>query len=144
MSEEDKEGKEFEGMKDIKNLFRGVLGSDVEIKDNIDATEENVFVLFINKLDKVFVNEELIESKSGIDLTKHTEDLWFVVESCFKFLYGEDASDIIFWYVYKRYESKCKLKDDKGKKHKIDTPQKLWLYIKKRSYETGNDKMSEM
>ena len=43
----DEEEKEFEGMKDIKNLFREVLGSDVEIKDNIDATEENVFVLFI-------------------------------------------------------------------------------------------------
>jgi hypothetical protein len=141
MSEEEKE---FEGMKDIKNLFREVLGSDVEIKDNIDATEENVFVLFIEKLCKTLSNEEEIEKLSGIDLSKHTDDLWFVVENSFKFLYGEEATEIIFWYVYRRYEDKCKLEDENGKKHKIDTPQKLWLYVKNRSYGSGDDKMPEM
>jgi hypothetical protein len=138
------EEKEFEGMKDIKNLFREVLGSDVEIKDNIDATEENVFVVFIEKLEKTFSNEEEIEKLSGIDITKHTDNLWFVVENSFKFLYGEEATEIIFWYVYRRYEDKCKLEDENGKKHKIDTPQKLWLYVKNRSYGSGDDKMPEM
>jgi hypothetical protein len=140
----DEEEKEFEGMKDIKNLFREVLGSDVEIKDNIDATEENVFVVFIEKLEKTFSNEEEIEKLSGIDITKHTDNLWFVVENSFKFLYGEEATEIIFWYVYRRYEDKCKLEDENGKKHKIDTPQKLWLYVKNRSYGSGDDKMPEM
>ena len=140
----DEEEKEFEGMKDIKNLFREVLGSDVEIKDNIDATEENVFVVFIEKLEKTFSNEEEIEKLSGIDITKHTDNLWFVVENSFKFLYGEEETEIIFWYVYRRYEDKCKLEDENGKQHKIDTPQKLWLYVKNRSYGSGDDKMPEM
>jgi|TARA_R100000482_G_C5038813_1_gene107406 hypothetical protein len=140
MSEE-----EFEGMKDIKNLFREVLGSDVEIKDNIDATEENVFVLFIEKLDKAFILEEKTEALSGLDLTKITEDLWFVIENSFKFLYGEESTQVIFWYVYQRHESKCILEDEEGKKCKIDTPQKLWSYVKNRSYEEdGNDKMPEV
>ena len=140
MSEE-----EFEGMKDIKNLFREVLGSDVEIKDNIDATEEKIFVLFIEKLEKAFTLEEKTEEISGLDLTKITENLWFVIEHSFKFLYGEDSTQIIFWYVYQRYESKCILEDENGKEHKIDTPQKLWLHVKNRSYEEdGNDKMPEV
>ena len=140
MSEE-----EFEGMKDIKNLFREVLGSDVEIKDNIDATEENVFVLFIEKMDRAFTLEEKTEALSGLDLTKITEDLWFVIENSFKFLYGEESTQVIFWYIYQRHESKRILEDEEGKKCKIDTPQKLWSYVKNRSYEEdGNDKMPEV
>ena len=140
MSEE-----EFAGMKDIKNLFREVLGSDVEIKDNIDATEENVFVLFIEKLEKAFTLEEKTEELSGLDLTKITEGLWFVIEHSFKFLYGEESTQVIFWYVYQRNESKCILEDENGNKCKIDTPQKLWSYVKNRSYEEdGNDKMPEV
>ena len=39
---------EFEGINDIKELFNQILGSEVTIKDNLDATEEGVFLVFIN------------------------------------------------------------------------------------------------
>ena len=100
MSEE-----EFAGMKDIKNLFREVLGSDVEIKDNIDATEENVFILFIEKLEKAFTLEEKTEELSGLDLTKITEGLWFVIEHSFKFLYGEESTQVFYLYFQLIFEN---------------------------------------
>ena len=47
---------EFESLKDIKELFKMVLGSEVKIKDNIDATEEGVFCIFVEKLVILLIN----------------------------------------------------------------------------------------
>ena len=37
----------MEEFKDIKGLFKKLLGSEVNIKDNIKVTEQSVFCLFI-------------------------------------------------------------------------------------------------
>ena len=36
---------------DLKSLFKLILGTEVNIKDNIDETEEAVFKSFIQKLE---------------------------------------------------------------------------------------------
>lgn len=121
---------------DLKNLFNGVLGSEIKIKDNIDATEEKVFCLFIKKLDETFEMENKIYETAGIDLNKVNDGLWFVVENSFRFLYGEDATELIMWYVLNRTNEDGEveyLEDEDGKKHIIDTPQKLFKQIKGRN-----------
>ena len=40
---------EFDAMGDMKSLFKNILGSDITIKDNLKATEENVFKIIIDK-----------------------------------------------------------------------------------------------
>ena len=49
---------DFEGKKEIINLFNKILGSKVSIKDNISKTEETLFTYFVNKLDESHNNEE--------------------------------------------------------------------------------------
>ena len=44
----------FEGMNDVKNLFKEILGSDVIVSDSMDITEEIIFVVFIQKLEEAF------------------------------------------------------------------------------------------
>ena len=39
---------DFEGKKEIINLFNKILGSKVSIKDNISKTEETLFTYFVN------------------------------------------------------------------------------------------------
>ena len=36
---------QFEGTEDLKNLFKEILGSDVDIKDNLVITDESLFLL---------------------------------------------------------------------------------------------------
>ena len=126
---------------DLKNLFKGILGSEVKIKDNIDATEEKVFCLFIKKLDETFEMENKVYETAGIDLNKVNDGLWFVVENSFRFLYGESATELIIWYVFNRKDENGEveyLEDEDGKKYILDTPQKLWKQIKGR-YRTGDE-----
>ena len=49
---------EFEGINDIKELFNQILGSEVTIKDNLDATEEGVFLVFIKKIRRSLRNRK--------------------------------------------------------------------------------------
>ena len=126
------------GNEDLKKLFKLVLGTKVNIKDNIDATEEIIFEKFITKLEESYKLEEKTFEAGGIDLTKITEGLWFVVENQLRMLYGEDASQIIIWYIYDRFNPDGSIVPLEGPNEKLfilKNPKDLWSYIK---YKTSN------
>lgn len=126
---------EFEGIEDIKNLFNQILGSEVTIKDNIDATEEGVFLAFIKKLEKAYEVENQLFEVSGIELARVTDPLWFVLENTFKFLYGEEATGLIWWYIFDRFNpdgTVVPLEDESGKQYTFKDAKDLWSYIKYR------------
>lgn len=126
---------EFEGIDDIKDLFNQILGSEVIIKDNIDATEEGVFIVFIKKLEEAYNVENQLFEVSGIELAKVTDPLWFVLENAFKFLYGEEAADLVWWYIFDRFNpdgSVVPLEDENGKEYIFKDAKDLWSYIKYR------------
>lgn len=121
---------------DLKNLFKLVLGTEVNIKDNIDETEEAVFKSFIQKLENSYKIENEVFESSGIDLTKVTEGLWFVLENSLKMLYGQDAGDIIIWYIYDRFNpdgSIVPLEGPGDKQFLLKNSDDLWSYIKYKS-----------
>ena len=133
---------EFEGLGDIKDLFNQILGSEVTIKDNIDATEEGVFLVFIKKLEEAYEIENKLYEVSGIELAKVTDPLWFVLETSFKFLYGEEAADLIWWYIFDRFNpdgSVVPLEDEDGKQYTFNDPKDLWAYIKYRFPEENEE-----
>lgn len=124
---------EFEGSKDIKDLFRRILGSEVIIKDNIDATEKGVFLLFIKKLEDTYERENVVFEESGIELSRITDPLWFVIENSFKFLYGEEVTELVFWYIFDRFNpdgSIVPLEDEDGKQYIFKDANDLWSYIR--------------
>jgi hypothetical protein len=126
---------DFEGIQDIKDLFNQVLGSEVTIKDNIDANEEGVFIVFIKKLEEAYNIENQLFDIGGLELAKVTDPLWFVLENSFKFLYGEEATDLIWWYIFDRFNpdgSVVPLEDENGKQYIFNEPKDLWAYIKYR------------
>lgn len=126
---------EFEGIDDIKDLFNQILGSEVIIKDNIDATEEGVFVVFIKKLEEAYNIENQLFDVGGLELAKVTDPLWFVLENAFKFLYGEEAADLVWWYIFDRFNpdgSVVPLEDENGKEYIFKDAKDLWSYIKYR------------
>jgi hypothetical protein len=122
--------------KDLKKLFNLILGVDVNIKDNIDQSEELIFKKFIDKLEASYNIENKVFETSGIDLTKVTDGLWFVVENTLKMLYGEVAGGMIVWYIYDRFDadgSIVPLEDANGKQFLLKNSDDLWSYIKYKS-----------
>ncbi len=126
---------EFEGGEDIKQLFEKILGSSITLKDTMSATEESVFCLLVNKLDKAHKDDEALFELSGIDLSNSKEDLWFVVESLLKISYGQDAFDMIMWYILDRFNPDGKVvpfEDEDGKQFSLITSKDLYAFLKHR------------
>lgn len=124
---------DFNDSEDIKDLFKKILGSEVIIKDNIDATEKGVFLILIKKLEQSNEIENLIFEHGGLELAKVTDPLWFVIENTFKFLYGEEVAELVFWYVFDRFNpdgSIVPLEDEDGKQYTFKDANDLWSYIK--------------
>ena len=129
------EESEFEGGEDIKQLFEKILGSSITLKDTMSATEESVFCLLVNKLDKAHKDDEALFELSGIDLSNSKEDLWFVVESLLKISYGQDAFDMIMWYILDRFNPDGKVvpfEDEDGKQFSLVTSKDLYAFLKHR------------
>jgi hypothetical protein len=123
---------DFEDVDGIKNLFKQILGTEVIIKDNLDSTEETVFTVLVNKLEESQLIENKLFNEGGVELNQITDPLWFVLENTFKLLYGIEATDLILWYIYDRFDSEGKLIPipDEEEELILKTTSDLWDYIK--------------
>jgi hypothetical protein len=127
----------FEGpeeIKYIKKLFDTVLGADTIVKDNIKATESTVFEILIQKADDSLNIEDKLGEIADIDITKITDPLWFVIENQFKLIYGEEATELIMWYLMERLDEDnnvIALEDEEENKIILNKPIDLWNYLQK-------------
>ena len=120
---------------ELKDLFKQVLGSDVNIKDNINPSEKSFFSLMVTKLDQNHINDEKLFESSGIDLTKMHNNLWLVIESLLKLTYGVYAFDMIMWYIFDRFNPDGTIVpfiDDNKISTTIKSPKELYDFIKHR------------
>ena len=126
----------FEGpeeIKYIKKVFDTVLGANTTVKDNIKATESTVFEILIQKADDSLNLEDKL-GEIDIDITKITDPLWFVIENQFKLIYGEEATEIIMWYLMERLDEDnnvMALEDEDENKIILNKPIDLWKYLQK-------------
>ena len=125
----------IEGMDDLKNLFEKILGSNITLKDTMEVNEESVFCLIVNKLDKAHKDDEALFELSGMDLSKCKEDLLFVIDALLKISYGQDAFDMIMWFILDRFNPDGKVvpfEDEEGKTFSLITSNDLFHFLKHR------------
>ena len=133
---------EFDGIDDVKNLFKEILGSEVIVSDSMDITEEIIFVVFIQRLEESFEIENKLYEIGNIELGQITEPLWFVLEQTFKLLYGEEATNLVWWYIFDRIEkdgSVIPFVDEDGKEYNFKKAKELWMYINHRFPQDFNE-----
>lgn len=133
---------EFDGIDDVKNLFKEILGADVVVSDSMDITEEIIFVVFIQRLEESFEIENKLYEIGNIELGQITEPLWFVLEQTFKLLYGEEATNLVWWYIFDRIEkdgSVIPFVDEDGKEYNFKNAKELWMYINHRFPQDFNE-----
>lgn len=128
-------GEEFSDKDDLKKLFESILGSNITIKDTMVINDESIFCLIINKLDKAKNDDEALFELTNIDLSKSKSELWFVIEALLKIHYGQDAYDMILWYIFDRFNPDGKIvpfEDEKGKVFSLLTAKDLYAFVKHR------------
>ena len=137
MKDDDINGEEdsFSEKADFKELFTGILGAEINIKDNLNKNEEIIFTHFVNILSAQQIKEEKLYEVSGIEMFTYTDPLWNVIEDILKLLYGEGETELIMWYILDRISpdgSIAYLEDENEKKYTLLTPKDLWSYINHR------------
>jgi len=129
-------GELFEGEDSIRNLFKRMLGSNINIKDNLKTTEESVFCLFVESLEKSKSNEEK-SLEAGVDVSSLVDPLWIIIENLLKMEYGTDATEAIMWYLYDRFDPDGKIipmiDENTGLKYTFKKPSDLFKFLKYRS-----------
>jgi hypothetical protein len=134
---------ELEEMKDIKGLFENVLGSSVIIKDNIKSTESTVFEILIQKADDSLDIEDKLFEIADISIEKITDPLWFIIENQFKLIYGEEAAELIMWYLMERFDDDYNiipLEDEEENRIILNKPIDLWNYLQKTVFNRNLEK----
>ena len=136
----------FEGpeeIKHIKKLFDTVLGASTTVKDNIKATESTVFEILIQKADDSLNVEDKLVEVADISIAKITDPLWFVIENQFKLIYGEQATELIMWYLMERLDEDnnvIPLEDEEENKIILNKPIDLWNYLQKTVFNRNLEK----
>jgi hypothetical protein len=125
---------ELEEINNIKILFDKVLGANTTVKDNIKSTESTVFEILIQKADDSLDIEDKLFEIADISIEKITDPLWFIIENQFKLIYGEEATELIMWYLMERFDDDYNiipLEDEEGNKIILNKPIDLWNYLQK-------------
>jgi len=126
-------GELFEGEDDIRDLFKQMLGSDIIIKDNIKESEEKLFILFVEQLEKAKDLEDKVV-EIGLDVHPLVDPLWIVIENMLKLQFGLDTTNLIMFYLYDRIGPDGKIiplvEEESDKKFKLKNPKDLFAYIK--------------
>ncbi len=126
-------GELFEGEDDIRDLFKQMLGSDIIIKDNIKESEEKLFILFVEQLEKAKDLEDKVV-EIGLDVHPLVDPLWIVIENMLKLQFGLDTTNLIMFYLYERIGPDGKIiplvEEGSDKKFILKNPKDLFSYIK--------------
>ncbi len=126
-------GELFEGEDDIRDLFKQMLGSDIIIKDNIKESEEKLFILFVEQLEKAKDLEDKVV-EIGLDVHPLVDPLWIVIENMLKLQFGLDTTNLVMFYLYDRIGPDGKIiplvEEGSDKKFILKDPKDLFSYIK--------------
>jgi hypothetical protein len=134
---------ELEEINNIKILFDKVLGANTTVKDNIKSTESTVFEILIQKADDSLNIEDKLFEIADISIEKITDPLWFIIENQFKLIYGEEAAELIMWYLMERFDDDYNiipLEDEEGNKIILNKPIDLWNYLQKNIFNEDLEK----
>jgi len=128
----------FEGERNIRNLFKEMLGSDIIIKDNISKNEEKLFILFVEQLEEARKLEEKTMDME-LDFHKLVDPLWMVIENLLKLQFGSDTTNIIMFYLYDRYNPDGTIislvDEENGKEYTFKGAKDLFAYVKFRYFD---------
>jgi hypothetical protein len=129
--------------KDFRNLFRKVLGVDVEIEGTQLTPEElerKNFILFIENYQKAIIRSVEVEDKYNLDLWSWDDMYAKALEGLINFTFDELVAELILWFVYEQHlaedENDHIVTDLEGNKVKIQTAGELYDFIIKLETDT--------
>lgn len=121
----------------IKKSIEDIIGNDTILKSkkpNEDDIQKEKFEKIILYLEEVEMRSIILGMDFKLDLTDYDDKFYIIIDALILMLYGKEASELIFFYLYDRINSEDNsinaLVNDKGESFILNTPSDLWELIK--------------
>jgi hypothetical protein len=120
----------------IKQSIDEIIGVDTFVKPK-RKTEDDIqrekFVRTINLMEQIEVRGMLLANELSIDFSSYDEKFYSIIDTLFELSFGEEASEVIFFYLYERIGPEGtiqELADEAGNIIPLNSPTDLWHVIK--------------
>lgn len=121
----------------IKKSFEKMMGVDLSLKrkrKSENDTKKEIFEKIINTLEKININENILANDFDLELAKYNENFYEVIDNLIYMLYGKEAAEVIFFYLYERINpdgtsNGYEVKDKDGNVLPLENPSDLWNVI---------------
>ena len=126
-------GFEDTSIEQLERIFNEILGVRVNVIEDIDNLDKEVFCVLVEKLEALIKREDEIEA-DGVDIAPLVDPYFNVIELLIKMHFGPSTTELIEWYLFARKDKDGNIqafKDQSGKKVIIETPEDLWALVQK-------------
>jgi hypothetical protein len=124
-----------EHAKGIKQSIENIIGTDTVLrrkKKSEDDLNRESFEKIIQTMEEIQVRDVLMLAELGLDYSSYNEKFYEVIDRLFSLYFGEQASEVIFFYIYERINpdgSVNDLVDQEGKTVPLNSPSDLWYLV---------------
>jgi len=122
----------------LKKSLDQLLQADTSIKrKNKKAFDQkrDLFISIVNQIEYVTTQSYLLEKDFKIDLSKHEENFYQIIDSFILLSFGKDVYELLSFYFYERYNpdgtQNGLIIEETGEELFIETAAELWDLIVK-------------
>ena len=118
--------------RDIANLMKNILGTDVKIKTTEDQflkQAKKLFCKFVQHVDKFEATSQKVLKDHSLDVDPFVEDLYVAIDYLVMFSFDDSVAEIVQHYLYGRDENGSVKYNFEGKEMIINTPEKLFDFM---------------
>jgi len=120
----------------IKKSIDDILNTDTSLKRK-KKTEDDLnrerFEKIIQTLEELEVRSLILGGDLNLDFTSYDEKFYVVIDTLFHMMFGKEAAEIIFFYLYERNNADGTvngLMNDEGEVIELASPTDLWYLLK--------------
>jgi hypothetical protein len=119
----------------VKQTLETMIGTDLSLKRKKKSEHDlnrDMFEKIIIALEKANIRTAIIGTEFDLDLSKYDESFYEVIDNLVMMLFGKQASEVIFFYVYERMNpdgSINELRDVNDNPVILNNPTDLWELV---------------
>jgi hypothetical protein len=122
----------------LKKSLDQLLQADTSIKRKNKKSfdqKRDLFISIVNQIEYVTTQSYLLEKDFKIDLSKHEENFYQIIDSFILLSFGKDVYELLSFYFYERYNpdgtQNGLIIEETGEEILIETAAELWDLIVK-------------
>ena len=126
-------GFENTSVEQLERIFKEILNVKVNVIEDLDNLDQQVFMILINELEILINNEDELENK-GVDIAPVVDPYYRVIEMLIRMHFGPSTTELIEWYLFARKDKDGNIlpfKNSNGSEVIIKTPEDLWTLVQK-------------